>query len=320
MSGRRSRGIPGWLTVLAIAAIVAGCSGAALPAPVGTAQSAREPAGTGGGGDKFSAAQRAPAGAPGGGGALDQTAPGPRDDAKIVKTGTLELQVKDLPAALADARAKVAALGGYIGASQQTNDGDRSTAVVTYRIPADRWDDALDALHGLAIKVVSEQTNAVEVTGQLIDLAARIDNLRASERALQAIAARATKISDVLEVQQQLTDVRGQIEQLTAEQAHLADQAALGTLTVTFGLQVVAITEATKKWNPASEFDRATAALVDVLQGVATAGIWVAIVWLPILLVLGLVVLAAVVIARRLGLRRRPVVTPPAAPPAVPAA
>ena len=119
------------------------------------------------------------------------------------------------------ARDAIRGLGGYIGASNTFNEGDdQPVAEITYRIPVGRWEDALAALrslNGLTTKVVTEQTNAVEVTGQIVDLDARIRNLRASESALQAIDARATKISDVLEVQAQLTDVRGQIEQLTAQ-------------------------------------------------------------------------------------------------------
>ncbi len=243
------------------------------------------------------------------------------DDAKIVRTGTLELQVATLDDALAKARDAIRSMGGYVSASQQRNDGDNSVASITYRIPTARWDDALAALRGLAKKVVDEQTNAVEVTGQLIDLGARIDNLRASEKALQAIAAQATKISDVLDVQAQLTNVRGQIEELTAQQAHLQDQTALGTLTVTYGLQVVAVTEAAKHWDPASEVDRASASLVDLLQALATAGIWFAIVWLPILVAFAVVALVARLVVRRLGIGRitaRP--SPPAAPPAQPPA
>ena len=85
----------------------------------------------------------------------------------------------------------------------------------------------------------SEQTQTDEVTGQVLDLGARIVNLQATERALQAIMDKAIKISDVLDVQAQLTDVRGQIEQLETEKKHLEEQAAYGTLDVTFGIETV---------------------------------------------------------------------------------
>ncbi len=127
-----------------------------------------------------------------------------RDDLKIVYTGSLQLVVDDLQAALAKAKAAVAATGGYIGASQESNDDDHAVATITYRIPATRWEDAIDSLRGLAIKVVAEQTQATEVGGQIVDLEARIRNLRASEASLVEIAKGAGRISDLLEVEAQL--------------------------------------------------------------------------------------------------------------------
>ena len=214
------------------------------------------------------------------------------DDAKIIRTGTIELEVKDVPTALVTARDGIRAMGGYVGASRTENVEDRPLAQITYRIPAARWEDALDLLRGLngqTSKVVTEQTEAVEVTGQVIDLEARIRNLRASETALQKIATGATRISDVLEVEQQLTNVRGQIEQLSAQLADLQDRAGFATLTATFSVPVVAVEVAARGWEPAVVVDEASATLVGVLQSLTTAGIWFAIVWLPILLVLGLV-------------------------------
>ena len=232
------------------------------------------------------------------------------DDARIVRTGTIELEVTDVPTALVTARNGIRAMGGYVGASRTENIEDRPLAQITYRVPADRWEDALDllrTLNGQTAKVVTEQTQAVEVTGQVIDLEARIRNLRASETALQRIATGATRISDVLEVEQQLSNVRGQIEQLSAQLADLEDRAGFATLTATFSVPVVAVEVASRGWEPRVVVDEATASLVDILQALTTAGIWFAIVWLPVLLVLGVLVSAGVRLARRLGIigRRR---------------
>jgi Domain of unknown function (DUF4349) len=257
---------------------------------------------------------------PGGGDPASTAAPAPPmtgdgvgaavDDAKIIRTGTIQLEVTDVPAALVAARNGIRAMGGYVGASQTENVDDQPYATITYRIPADRWEDALDllrGLNGLTSKVVGEQTQAVEVTGQVIDLEARIRNLRASERALQEIAASATRVTDVLEVQNQLTDVRGQIEQLSAALADLEDRAGFATLTATFSVPVVATELAAEGFEPAAVVDEATASLVNILQALTTAGIWFAIVWLPLLLVLGAIVALGVWIGRRLCLigRRR---------------
>ncbi len=238
------------------------------------------------------------------------------DDAKIVKTGTLTLEVAKLDDALAAARTAIAGLGGYVSGTDEANDGDRTRATIVYRVPAARWDDALQRLRGLATKVVSEQTNAVEVTGQVLDLDARISNLRATESALQAIMARAVKISDVLDVQQQLTAVQGQIEQLSTQKAHLEDQAALGTLTVSYGVPVPAVTTAREGWDAGAEIDRAVASLVALLQGAASFAIGFAIVALPVLVVLALVLGAGWLVVRRIARGRSPSGLLPPSPPA----
>jgi hypothetical protein len=306
---RQSRSTVRFIGGLVLAlSLFAACGGAASLRPVGASAGGSEagpvPAASAG---PFPGGDGQPGSGSGSNGAL-------KDDAKIVRTGSLSIQVKDLEVALTAGRDAVRAAGGYIGASKQANDGDNPVASVTYRIPSDRWETSLTTLRGLG-KVLGEQTDAVEVTGQLIDFQARIDNLRASEQALQGIAAKATKVSDVLEVQSRLTEVRGQIEQLDGQRAHLADQAGLGTLTVTYGLQVVAVTQATKGWNPGDEVDRASATLVDILQSIARAGIWLGIVWLPILVALGSLAAIAAFVLRRLGfLRRAESPAPPAAP------
>ena len=271
------------------------------------------------GGAAASAAPPAPAaGAPGEGSTAGGDGLGaPVDDAKIVRTGTIELQVSDVPKALAAARDGIRAMGGYIGASQTQNEGDSPVASVTYRIPVARWEDALDllgGLNGLTTKVVSQQTNAVEVTSQVVDLEARIKNLKASETALQGIAANAVRVSDVLEVQNQLTQVRGEIESLTAQLKDLNDRATYATLTASFRVPVVAVEVAKQGWDPAKVVDDASASLVNVLQALTTAGIWFAIVWLPILLVIGVVTVIVVAVARRLGFRGRGAPPAPGAP------
>ena len=241
-----------------------------------------------------------------------------RTDLLVIKTGTMSIQVRDVPAALTTAAARLGGMGGFVAGSEQTGAGDDVRASVTYRIPAARWEEALGAVRSIGIDVVDEKTSTEDVTGKVVDLGARIANLQATERALQAIMARATKIADVLAVQAELTKVRGDIEQAAAEKQHLSEQAALSTLTVDFGLKPKpAVVVSQKKFDPQTQVDRATARLVEILQALATAGIWFGIVWLPILLALGLMSLIAILVYRRLRPAQAPPRTgaPPPAPP-----
>ena len=293
------RTIRSFLFLIAIAALIAACGGStASSAPA--AQAAGETGGKGlsGAADGAPPANPEP-GSGGGGGQIAAV-----DDAKIIRTGTMSIEVKDVGAASRTARDAIVGLGGYVGASTTSNDGEQPSAQITYRIPAAKWETALDllrGLNGLTTKVVTEHTEAVEVTSQVIDLQARIANLRASETAFQGIAAKATKISDVLEVQAQLTQTRGEIERLTAQLKDLNDRAGYASLTVQYNVPILAVEVAQKGWDPASVIDEASASMVSVLQGLATAGIWFAIVWLPILVVLGILALVVIWVLRRFG-------------------
>jgi hypothetical protein len=293
------------LFVLVMAAACASGGAAVGPESVGSAIDGSAYRDAAGGEGEGALPIEAPAVGPG---VVDENgqAIGQRDDALIVRTGSMAVEVVDFDAALAKARTVITGLGGYISGSQMAADGDQPYASITYRIPSDRCDDALAALKALGTKVLNEQTQAVEVTTAVIDLDARIDNLQVTERSLQAIMVQATRIPDILEVQAQLTTVRGEIERLTAERDHLVGQASYGTLTVGWSMPVVAVATAQGAWDPAAVVDEALAQLVQLGQGILTAGIWLAIVGLPLLLV-GLVVVGVVaLIARRIGVGRHP--------------
>jgi hypothetical protein len=322
--GRRRRRIVGLLLVISMFAVIAACGGSAASAPYAGSNGGAVPAGA-----PAAAASAAPARLGGtdssesgngsnAGNNGDQVAV--LDDAKIVRTGSMELEVADVAKALAAGRDAIRSVGGYIGASQQQRSGDETVATVTYRIPVSRWEDTLASMRGLGT-VMGEKTDATEVTAQIVDLDARIRNLKASEQALVGYAEKAPKVSDLLEIQSRLTDTRGEIERLSAQQANLTNQAALATLSVTFGVKPVEVTKTTQGWDPAAEVDRASATLIGLGQSIVSFAIVLAIVWLPILVVVGIVAIVGLTLARRLGWRRPtdppPFVPPPAvAPPA----
>lgn len=293
------RGAARRLTLLATVAVaLAACAGSSavlsnVGAPIPGDQGSTERNASGGG--AYPAASAAPSAASG-----NDSGSQPVDTTpQVVYTGSLQLVVADVNDAVAKAKMAVDAVGGFVGASQESNNGDRPTATITYRIPAPKWDDTITAIRGVATKVVSEQTQATEIGGQLVDLQARIANLRASEAALQKIAEGAAKVSDLLQVQQQLTDVRGQIEELDAQRARLQNQVQYGTLVTTFGLEVAQVKEAAKGWDPGTDVDGATATMVSVGQRIVSGAIWFVIVWLPFLVVFAIVLFIAWKLGRR---------------------
>ena len=174
------------------------------------------------------------------------------------------------------------ALGGYVGGSQSGTLDESAT--LTLRIPAARFDDALARLHGLDGRVLSEATREEDVTTAVVDLEARLRNLQASETQYRTLLTQAVKVEDILAVQTRLDDVRGQIEQLQAQDKELTTSADLATLTVT--LLPNAVQHAAGSWDPGKTVQDAIAALVSFGQWIGSAAIWLAIVGLPALIAL----------------------------------
>jgi hypothetical protein len=267
------------LAVLILGALVAACGSAAQP---GEAEL------DGAAGGAPAAPSGAAAGESAGGGPGSDEGVGAPAEQRIIKTGEVTLQVPSVPAASGAIRAVTTELGGYVGGSQAGTDAESAT--LTLRIPADRFDDALARLRELDAEILAEATREQDVTGQVVDLQARIANLEASEASYRQLVDRAERIEDILAVQTRLDSVRGEIEQLQAQLDNVSAQADLSTLTVTLVPRTEPVETQTEGWDPGAEFDEALASLVGVGQGLVSALIWIAIAWLPLMAVLALLI------------------------------
>jgi hypothetical protein len=221
---------------------------------------------------------------------------------RIIKTGEVGLEVDNVAVMLARVRAMAAELEGYVGASQAGTLDESAT--ITLRIPAARFDELLSRLHEIEeVEVIFESTREQDVTREIVDLAARITNLEASEASYRVLLDRAERIEDILAVQSRFDGVRGEIEQLEAQLQTIEGQADLSTLTVTIIPRGAPVADVQAGWDPGAQLEGAVAALVGLGQGVLNVLIWLVIVWVPVLLILGL--LALVVVRVGTEVRRR---------------
>ena len=206
----------------------------------------------------------------------------------IVRTGSIAVEVSNVDAAIRAADGAVTAAGGYVEGSNRSAANDDIETSIAYRIPSAAWAPTVDTIRALGARLLHEEIKTEEVSGQVVDLGARIANLRATEAALQSIMAKATRIDDVLDVQKELTATRGEIERLVADKAHLEDRASFGSLTVGFRLPARAAPspspDPAAAWDPGRDVRRATDRLVTVGQGATSLAIWLGIVGLPVLL------------------------------------
>ncbi|MEY9995058.1 hypothetical protein ABIE67_007090 [Streptomyces sp. V4I8] len=172
-------------------------------------------------------------GAPGSGSDADRaTAPPKATASHIIRTASLTVQVKDVPKALDEARATTENAGGYVGNETTTRDeeGHEHTRVVL-RVPVDRYAEVLTELEG-AGKLVERSAKAQDVTDQVVDVESRIKTQRASVARIRELMDQATKLSDVVTLEGELSSRQADLEALLAQQASLKDRTSLATITL----------------------------------------------------------------------------------------
>lgn len=244
-------------------------------------------------------APAAPAGAPaleeypygtgngGAGGSANQ--PAQATERLVIKTAQLSIQVEDVRAADQAIRERAAQLGGYVVSVQTSGSDQYLTATVVFRVPAERFDEALSGVQGLAKKVLSNFVSGDDVTEEFVDLESRLRNLEATRTRLLDLLAKANRVEDALQVNNALTDVQGQIEQIQGRMKYLRQSAAMSTITVSLEPvppQPTIIEE--DSWQPLRVARGALRELVQFGQGIVelliVVGVWTP-VWLPIGLV-----------------------------------
>ncbi len=151
----------------------------------------------------------------------------------IARTASLTLLTRDFEKTRAGLEEVVRRHHGYdaqLTVSSETGSARRLTA--TFNVPADQLDAAISEIKQLA-HVQQESQGGEEVTEQYVDLTARLSNARRTEKTLlDLLANRTGKLSDVLEVEQELARVREQIERMEAESKSLQNRVSFATLQV----------------------------------------------------------------------------------------
>jgi hypothetical protein len=149
----------------------------------------------------------------------------------IARTVSLSVLVKDFGASRAALDAILARHNAYAAQlSSSTEENSARSLQASLRVPAAELNAAVTELKSLG-QVQNETQNGDEVTQQHADLVARLNNSRETEQRLQSILQQRTgKISDVLAVEQEIARVRGEIEQMEAEQKSLEHRVNFATI------------------------------------------------------------------------------------------
>ena len=154
---------------------------------------------------------------------------------QIISQASIDLEVIDVNAASVQLRGLVQSYGGFIEHISTSGGPNPEYGSAVVRVPSDRFLDALDGIERLG-KPLGQSLGQRDVTGEAIDLEARLRSERSTEESLLKLLDRAVSVSDVLTVERELSRVRADIERLQGQLEFIQRSVALATITVSFVL------------------------------------------------------------------------------------
>jgi hypothetical protein len=146
----------------------------------------------------------------------------------VIKTAALSVRVKDVAGANTRAIQLAEAAGGFVQSSSQWEEGG-VRADLTLRVPPEGFLPLMKSLAALG-KVEGESISGEDVTEEYYDLDARLENLGQVRSRLFALLDRAAKVTDAIEVEQQLERVGGEINQIKGRMKYLQNMAGMATI------------------------------------------------------------------------------------------
>ena len=201
------------------------------------------------------------------GGSGESTSTALPENRKWIVTVYMHAETEELDPAIAGVDAKIASMGGYVEDQSiyngSTYDSRRyRSANLTIRIPVEKVDEFAAEVSGIA-NVVSKEKNLEDITLTYSATESRVQALETEQTRLLELLAEAENMSDLLEIEGRLTDVRYELEQVTSQLRLYNNQIDFATVQLNLSeVQEYTPTEEPTLW------ERISGGFMDSIEGV----------------------------------------------------
>lgn len=220
----------------------------------------------------------------------NNVAPSESSDRIVIQDTGLSLQVKDVTKAINEIEEVTKSFGGFLINSHLSKPEGAASGNISVRVPEDKRKEAMGSFKNMAVKVVSESVNGRDVTDQYTDLEAQLEVLYKTKLKYEEILQKAEKVTDLMSVQQQLTSLQSQIDNLKGQQKYYEQSAKLSKITIYLSTDELALPYApTNEWRPTVIFKEAVRSMVGTIRSFGSLIIW-AVVYVPIIIPIILII------------------------------
>jgi hypothetical protein len=222
--------------------------------------------------------------------AEEEVSPSESSDRLVVSETSLSLVVDDVRKAAENITKKAESEGGFMVSRSLSQPEEAPYGYLSIRVPSDRVEGVIDYFRGLAVKVVSEQVLARDVTDQYEDIGKKLATLEQTKSRLEEIMAQAQDIEDILAAQREIISLQNQIDILKGRQEYLEKTAKLSLITVHLSTDELALPyQPSETFRPQVIFKQAVRSMILALRGLTKGLIWLGVygaIWAPILIVI----------------------------------
>lgn len=213
----------------------------------------------------------------------------------VIRNADLSIVVDEPATAMNTIGRMAERMGGYIVNSNTWKTSNYKgievpEANITVRVPAALLNQALDEIKALLndkeLDLLSENVSGQDVTKEYTDLNSRLKNLEDAEAQLKLILDEAYKTEDVLNVFNQLTYYREQIEVTKGQIKYYEESAALSSISVRIQAHEAVNPITVAGWKPSVTVSKAIQSLVNALQTIVDGAIWLILLIVPILIII----------------------------------
>jgi hypothetical protein len=155
---------------------------------------------------------------------------------KLIKEGSISFEASDLKSTRGKILMSLKNLNGYVAEEQENNESDsnQKQIILSLRVPSKNFDLLLDSISGDAEKVDSKNVSVKDVTAQYMDIETSLNNQKLLENRYRELLKKSDKMSDILEIESKLTEIRTSIDSTQGSLNYLSKQVAYSSLEVTF--------------------------------------------------------------------------------------
>jgi hypothetical protein len=215
----------------------------------------------------------------------------------IIKNAEIKLLVEKTDTAIDRSLQVVGDVGGYIISSkvwyQDANGEKYKYATISIGVPVDQFETAMRRLRGVALRILDENASGQDVTSEYVDLQSQLGNLEATRNRIRSFLDNAQSVEESLRINQELTTIEAQIEQVKGRMNFLSNRSAYSTITINLEPDIPPVTPAPtptpkptatpEPWNPGKTVGHATAAVTTIYQGLIELAIWFFVVVIPLM-------------------------------------